>query len=578
MFTKKEDTIFNLNNILLSAFNDDANYKATLIAENDSLLDDVEDTLKIDYKRIKSGKLIEIESDEFPTYSRALEFYAKGEYEQCLWDCSRVIKQDPSQESTCTKALILALLEIKDTQHIIKKYIPIVKKNLEKDEDMLDILANIYFSSEEYKKALPIFEKLVKKYPNDRVGFSYHYKLSYIYERVYQDKYLDKQIELAEKAYSINNDVAILAFLGKLYHRKGDLAKSDLIYKKMMENNPSPYMVLGYSHYLMNTRRITQGYDVYRTRFKVTSVAYPRILTNETRWDGKADISNADVIAHYEQGFGDSVMFSRYIKDLSKLAKSVTFVVQKNLVPLFKSSGYESFCKLLSHEADVNPNYSTGNQMGSVMFNSGNGMSRIPHDYHIPLADLPYLLKESPEKMEHAGGYLKADPKKVEAYRKKYIKPSNKIKIGFAYHGTKASIQTFRDVPAKEFLPLFKMKNLEFYSFQADENSKELLKLDKSLKIHNLATTFKTFEETACAMNCMDLIISTDNVIMNLAGALGIKAYGLFNIYPEARWYDTTGENLGWYKSVRPFKVKTFNAWKDLMQDVIDAIKQDFNL
>ena len=61
-------------------------------------------------------------------------------------------------------------------------------------------------------------------------------------------------------------------------------------------------------------------------------------------------------------------------------------------------------------------------------------------------------------------------------------------------------------------------------------------------------------------------------------GPLGIKTYGLFNIYPESRWYKTKGDDIGWYKSVRPFQTKTFNAWADLVKEIKLAIIKDFNL
>ncbi|MCR5265944.1 MAG: tetratricopeptide repeat protein [Cyanobacteria bacterium RUI128] len=579
MYDKKEDIIFNLNNILLSAYEDKKGLSDQLRSENEEFLPYVEDSLKVEYEKIKAGKKIEVETDDYPTIMRAINFYSIGEYEQCMWDALRILENEKEEYLKCIKIVILSLLELQSATKFIKKFIPIVKENIDKDEDMLDILANIYFKQEDYAKALPVFEKLVQKYPNDRIGYNYNYKLAYIYERVYQDQYLDKQIELTQKAASLtNDDNGVICFLAKLYHRKGLIEKSDELFTKAMNNNPKPDMMLGYAHYLMNTGRLKQGYDVYRNRFKVESIAYPKVLTDETRWDGKSDLSDCDVIVHYEQGFGDSVMFSRYIPDLAKMAKSITFVAQKNLISLFKSSGFDKYCHILSHEADINPNFKAESRMSSEMFNTGQGMLRIPHDYHIPLADLPYLFDASPENMVHTEGYLKVDADKIEAFRKKYLKNSKKIKVGFAYHGTKASVQTYRDIQAKKLMPLFKMKELEFYSFQADENSMEIDKLDKSLKVHNLAKHFKTFEDTACAMCCMDLIISTDNVILNLAGALGVKAYGLFNIYPEARWYKTSGEDIGWYKSVKPFRVKTFNAWNELMHEVKDSIKQDFNL
>ena len=210
------------------------------------------------------------------------------------------------------------------------------------------------------------------------------------------------------------------------------------------------------------------------------------------------------------------------------------------------------------------------------MYSKGEGMSRIYHDYHIPLMDTPYLFKENIQNITGSEGYLSADRNKVKEYKKKHIKNNNKIKIGLAYHGTKESILTYRDISVKTFMPLFEMDELEFYSLQADEYAKEIKELNPKIKIYDLGKDFKNFEDTACALSCMDLVISTDNVVMNLAGAMGIKTYAMFNVYTESRWYKTEGEDIGWYKSVKPFQAKTFNDWDNVVLEIKKSLQKDF--
>ena len=65
---------------------------------------------------------------------------------------------------------------------------------------------------------------------------------------------------------------------------------------------------------------------------------------------------------------------------------------------------------------------------------------------------------------------------------------------------------------------MFNIKNIDYYSFSLDDNSDE--------RVISLGKTFENFTDTACALKNMDIIISTDNVILNLAGALGVKTYG----------------------------------------------------
>ena len=78
----------------------------------------------------------------------------------------------------------------------------------------------------------------------------------------------------------------------------------------------------------------------------------------------------------------------------------------------------------------------------------------------------------------------------------------------------------------------------------------------------------------ACAMNCMDLMVTTDNGVMNLAGALGIKTFGLFNTIVEWRWFKTQGEDIAWYKSIKPFQCPTSKAWDVPVKQIIEEIQK----
>ena len=86
--------------------------------------------------------------------------------------------------------------------------------------------------------------------------------------------------------------------------------------------------------------------------------------------------------------------------------------------------------------------------------------------------------------------------------------------------------------------------------------------------------TFSDFTDTACAVKNMDLIISTDNVILNLAGALGVKTIGLFNKQTNYRWFKTTGSNVGWYSSVYPLQNKMQDDWSESLMQLNNIVSK----
>lgn len=574
----KNDSILNLNNILLSAYTDKEypELRQQLLSENDTLKANADKELCKNYKKVKDGITLKLPDEKSPNLVDALMYLNSFKFPYAFYEFLRLLKENPDNLEL-KKSIALCLVNMKAYNTVVNHFVPEFEKYLETDDEIVNITAGAYFGLQEhYKDAIPLYEKLVKKHENNH---SYNYRLAFLYERVYQDKKLETQIKYALKAReTTENKNQMNTFLGKLYYRAGRKDDAIKCFEEAMNNNPIPEEIVSYSRLFMQEGEIAKAYDLYRCRFETGNVTYPKLLLPEKRWDGKKDLSNATVIIHYEQGFGDSVMFSRYIPQIAKQAKEVIFVVQKNLIPIFKSSGFERYCKILSHEADINLNIKLKDTNRSVMYSNGKGMGKIPHDYHIPLMDTPYLMNESPKKMKEAGGYLCADSEKINEFKKKYIRPSKSLKIGLAYHGTKQSILTYRDISIKKFMPILKMKGIDFYSFQSDEYAKELCELSNDIKIYDLGKEFKNFEDTACAMNCMDLIISTDNVVMNLAGALGIKTYCLFNVYAESRWYKTKGNDIGWYKSVRPFQAKTFNDWDNLILDVKKQIEKDFNI
>jgi hypothetical protein len=72
----------------------------------------------------------------------------------------------------------------------------------------------------------------------------------------------------------------------------------------------------------------------------------------------------------------------------------------------------------------------------------------------------------------------------------------------------------------------------------------------------------------------MDLMVTTDNGVMNLAGALGKKTFGIFNTISEWRWFKTDGEDIVWYKSIKPFTCPTSDAWEVPVKAILDEINK----
>ena len=182
---------------------------------------------------------------------------------------------------------------------------------------------------------------------------------------------------------------------------------------------------------------------------------------------------------------------------------------------------------------------------------------------------LPVALDLDKENISVGGGYIKPKTELVQNFREKYF-DNDKFKIAVAFEGIASNKK--RDIPLKNLLLLDKLDNVELYCFTKDIDDKTL-KAFKNHKVINIAKDFENFADTAAALQCVDLVVSSDNCILNLAGAIGKKTIGVFNYHYEFRWYDLTGEDCGWFTSVKPIVNNSDNDWNLSMQKVVELIK-----
>ncbi len=408
----------------------------------------------------------------------------------------------------------------------------------------------VYTDIKDNKKAIEYYEKALEKYPDN---YTICNMLGHLYSTCYQDKYKDKQIEYLTRAFKLApNNRIVVKNLAYVYGKFDEEAKADEMYAKLMYLNPTHSDLHAYGAYLVKHGRFAEGFKFLQHRFQkedLGNVAFPEIFkTKKKRWNMKVDITNKVVLVHFEQGFGDSIMFARFLDELKTKCKEVLLVVQNGLIQLMKDSklGVEVYS-----EADV-PN--------------------LKYDYWVPMMDLPIICETRPDTIPQTTGYLKVPKTKINAYKKQYINDNDKLKIGIAYEGTMASKETNRDIPLEYMYPLMQLPDVEVYSFQVDDLTRQMDRIPQDANLIRLGKTFKNWEDTACAMNCMDVIVTTDNGVMNLAGALGIRTFGLFNKITEWRWFKTQGEDIAWYRSIKPFQCPTSDDWATAMNNVLDEI------
>lgn len=409
-------------------------------------------------------------------------------------------------------------------------------------------LANFYnLQIGDYRKAIKYYEKYVEIDKTKAVIYSI---LGNLYSKVYGDSSISEQIFYFEKAYKLNpTSRLVLHALAFAYEKIRNQDKADKFYKEILNNNPTEIDYYNYGSFLISCGNFVQGHKYFRYRFLIDdeNLKYPIDNSFSKKWDLVSDISDKTLLVHYEQGFGDTFMYCRFIPLLKKFARKIIFVVQDNLFDLIKNS------PIISNGIEV--------------LSDKTSVRNIYYDYDMALLDAPFVLKTTTTSIPYPQGYLTVNAPEVKTYASKYLKNKSNLKIGIAYSGDKNANYSGRDIDLKKFNIITNLENVNVYSLQVGSEI-------ENPKIIDLGNTFNDFTDTACAIKNMDIVISTDNVILNLAGALGVKTLGLFNKQTNFRWFKTTGENVGWYNSVKPLQACVQDDWTTVFSQVVNILSE----
>lgn len=422
--------------------------------------------------------------------------------------------------------------------HESLKYFKIYERYRPKDYSIAYHLGFIYEQLNDKKEAINYYEK--------SLTIQQDYKIYGNLARLYADVYIfgerEKQIYYVEKAYSLNpkDPVNILNRL-LLYCRFNMVEQAKESWKEVYKLKPTAPVLFSYGCFLIHNKDFEDGFKLYRYRIEHDNDALPKGLKNI--WQPEMELKDKTVLVSYEQGFGDTLMFIRFIKDFIPFCKKVKVLVQDELYDLLKSN----------FDFEIYPD---------------RDKNIIEYDCFIPLLDIPLIINLKPETIHSKNGYLD-----VQIKENNLIK-GNDYKIGICFEGGKDGVITCRDIPLEKLYPLFELP-VQIYSFQKEDRNNQLIKLKEKYNCIDLSKTFNTFEDTASAMKQMDLIITTDNGVLNLAGSLGVKTFALFNKYPEFRWF-SLDKDIGWY-NIKPFQCPEFNEWDEPVERIIKELKQILN-
>jgi len=274
-------------------------------------------------------------------------------------------------------------------------------------------------------------------------------------------------------------------------------------------------------------------------------------------WSGQA-LEDKRLLLWSEQGFGDSLQFIRFAKDLAARGATVIVMAQAELAELLRSASGVS----------------------SVMIQ---GAALPAHDYHCPLMTLPLRLGKSLETpdLHGAAPYLKVAQQRIDQWRPR-IQARPGLKVGLVWAGSSrsyspelAAIDARRSMSIQRLTPLLAQPGCSFFSLQKGAVAADLQALAKAnvAAIHDFSAEWKDFSDTAAVIANLDLVISVDTAVAHLAGAMG-KPVWLLNRFDTCWRWMLDRDDSPWYSSMRVFRQPRPGDWNSVVAAATAALAE----
>lgn len=285
-----------------------------------------------------------------------------------------------------------------------------------------------------------------------------------------------------------------------------------------------------------------RGWECYEKRWKSPGHECRRHI-NIPLLENIGDAAHKRVLIWAEQGFGDSIQFSRYLPLLGARGADVVFEVQDPLRDLMRS------------------------MPGITVVGPSDSVEDVA--FQCPLMSLPRLFETRLHSIPCPERYLAADPEKIEAWRRRLGLTADRLNIGIACSGRESHKNDhLRSMNLAEFAPLAERYNLVL--IQKDIRPADRIALEK-YNIPNVSGEINDFSDTAAVVENMDLVVSVDTALAHLAGALGKPVCVLLAWSPEWRWL-LDRDDSPWYSTARLFRQPSPGDWASVIRGVVQAI------
>lgn len=352
---------------------------------------------------------------------------------------------------------------------------------------------------------------------------------------------IEPALEAHRRAVELNpDDLQLLYNYGIAYRDGGRFAEALEVFDRCLKIDPE-HANLNWDRALalLHLERFEEGWAAYEWRWKIGELQKPKYSAPE--WQGE-DLNGKTILLFPEQGFGDTLLVTRFIPQLKARGATVILECKDRLQRLF--TGMEGVDRLVDIKS----------------LNTG-------FDYYCSMMSLPGRLGATLENLP-APVALNI-PESSRAKAEALLAPAGeRLKVGIVWSGSityKGNLK--RSVSIERFLHLARTPGVQLYSLYKGPLEHELTESGASAVIVDLGSKDEDFADAAAIINGLDLVVMTDSAIAHLTGTLGRPMWNLLAYSPY--WlYLPEGERTPWYPSMRLYRQPGPGDWDAVFERV----------
>lgn len=284
---------------------------------------------------------------------------------------------------------------------------------------------------------------------------------------------------------------------------------------------------------------LAAGFRAYDWRWQAVT-GLRRLPLSAPVWEG-SDPAGKTILVADEQGFGDSLMFCRYLPLLRQRGAKVIYACSPALLPLLEGWDGADQIVLVTEAA------------------------KVVCDAHCSMLDLPHWLGTTAQNIPATVPYLVAPAGTVP----KSITTERGLRVGLVWAGNpKHKHDARRSIAFERFVALGGVPGVRYYNLMRSSD----LRGDEAAQfaahdIIDLGAQIGDFAATARFIAALDLVIAVDTAAVHLAGALGQNVWALLPFAPDWRW-QLGRDDSPWYPSATLYRQAHPGDWAAILAQV----------